>query len=80
MVTDEQQNYRLRVPLTYQEWNQSVSVLLLVSVCWCLTLSWLLMQFKDLAGTDYEDNFLDMVDATISQDAGCWDSAFGEVV
>jgi len=57
MVTDEQQNYRLRVPLTYQEWNQSC---------------------KDLAGTDYEDNFLDMVDATISQDAGCWDSAFGE--
>ena len=33
----------------------------------------------DLAGTKYEHNFMQMVDATLMQDADCWEAAFGEV-
>ena len=33
----------------------------------------------DLAGTKYEGNFMQMVDATLMQDADCWEAVFGEV-
>jgi len=32
----------------------------------------------DLAGTKYEGNFMQMVDATLMQDADCWEAVFGE--
>ena len=34
----------------------------------------------DLAGTKYEGNFMQMVDATLMQDADCWEAVFGEVI
>jgi len=33
---------------------------------------------NNLANTEYESNFMDMVNATITQDADCWDKVCGE--